>query len=90
MRNRELRMQMFSDILHATHLHFPFLYWWAFKINQRLKTISPFWKITFILQIPQFLDSDLNFWLVLYAYYQKLNNANDEWWVTCKMSQIVK
>ena len=45
---RELRIQrfylIFSDILHVTHLHFPFLYWWAFKVNQRLKIISPFWN----------------------------------------------
>ena len=55
---RELRMQRFyltiSGILHVTHFYFPFLYWWAFQINQRLKIIFPFWKPTFILRIPQF------------------------------------
>ena len=43
-----------SDILHVTHFYFPFLYQWAFQINQKLKIISPFWKLTSILRIPQF------------------------------------
>ena len=55
---RKLRMQRFylkfCDILHVIHLHYPFLYWWAFRINQRLKIISPYWKLTFILCIPEF------------------------------------
>ena len=54
--SHELRMQRFyvtfSDILHVTHLNFPFFYLWAFKINQRLIIVSPF--ETFILHIPQF------------------------------------
>ena len=55
---RELRMQrfylIFSDILHVAHLHFTFFYWSAFEIIQRLKIISPIWKLTSILRIPQF------------------------------------
>ena len=39
---------IFSDILHVTHLHFSIIYWWAFRINERLNIISPFQKLTFI------------------------------------------
>ena len=45
--SRELRMQRFylkfSHILHVTHLHFQFFYWWALKINQSLEIAFPSW-----------------------------------------------